>query len=146
MTLLDANILLYAYNADAPEHERARGWLKSLLASPAWVGLPWLTLWAFLRISTNPRLFPRPLRAEEAFQIVRGWLGLPRVRVIEPGPRHPELLERLVRENQAAGALLTDAALAAVALEQGAVIASTDRDFSRFAGLGWINPLEPGPH
>lgn len=144
MTVLDANLLLYAYNADAPEHQRARVWLTSLLASPEWVGIPWLTLWAFLRISTNPRLFPRPLRAEEAFQIVRGWLGLPRVRVIEPGPRHLELLERLVRENQAAGALLMDAALAALALEQGGVLASTDRDFSRFAGLGWVNPLAAG--
>jgi hypothetical protein len=145
VTLLDANILLYAYNADAPEHEQARRWLKSLFARPEWIGLPWLTLWAFLRISTNPRLFPRPLRAEEAFEILHGWLRLPRVRVIDPGPRHPELLERLVTGNQAAGALLTDAALAALAFEQGAVLASTDQDFSRFPGLRWVNPLEPAP-
>ena len=143
MTLLDANVLLYAYNADAPEHERARGWLESLFASPEWIGLPWLTLWAFLRISTNPRLFPRPLRAEEAFGILDGWLRLPRVRVVEPGPRHLELLERLVIGNQAAGGLLTDAALAALAFEQGAVLASTDQDFSRFPDLRWMNPLGP---
>ncbi len=142
MTVVDANILLYAYNADAPEHERARRWLKSLLASPEWIGLPWLCLWAFLRISTNPRLFPRPLPPEEAFKILRGWLDMPRVRVVEPGPRHAEILERLVTECRAAGSLLTDAALAALAFEQGAVLASTDRGFSRFPDLRWTNPLE----
>jgi toxin-antitoxin system PIN domain toxin len=142
VTVLDANILLYACNADAPEHERAREWLKALFASPQWIGLPWLTLWAFLRISTNPRLFPRPLPAEEAFRTLHGWLRQPRLRVVEPGPRHTEILERFVAENQAAGSLLTDAAMAALAVEQGAVLASTDRDFSRFPDLRWMNPLE----
>lgn len=143
MTVLDANVLLYACNADAPQHERAWRWLKALFASPEWIGLPWLTLWAFLRISTNPRLFPRPLPAEEAFKILYAWLRLPRVRVIEPGPRHAEILERFVTGCQAAGSLLTDAALAALTFEHGAILASTDRDFSRFPDVRWVNPLEP---
>lgn len=142
MTVVDANILLYAYNADAPEHSRACSWLKALFASREWIGLPWLCLWAFLRISTNPRLFPRPLAPAESFKIVRGWLDVPRVRVVEPGPRHADILERLVTECQAAGSLLTDAALAALAIEQGAVLASSDRGFRRYPELRWTNPLE----
>jgi len=143
VTLLDANILLYAYNADAPQHEPARRWLDDLFAGDEWIGLPWLTLWAFLRIATNPRVYPRPLAAEEAFQILEGWLRLPKVRVVEPGARHSELLRALAVGSQAAGPLLTDAALAALAFEHGAVLASTDRDFSRFPNLRWLNPLQP---
>jgi toxin-antitoxin system PIN domain toxin len=141
MTVLDANILLYAYNADAREHIRARSWLEALFAGSDWIGLPWLTLWAFLRLSTNTRVFPRPLPAEEAFRTVQVWLEHPRVRIVQPGPRHLSILERLVTENQAAGRLLSDAALAAMALEHGATLASTDHDFSRFASLHWLNPL-----
>jgi uncharacterized protein len=142
--VLDANLLLYAYNADCPEHVRARHWLEDLFASAEWIGLPWLTLWAFLRISTNPRLFPRPLTAHEAFGILHHWLALPRVVAVQPGPRHTEILEKFVTENRASGALVTDAALAALTFEHGAELASTDQDFSRFTGLRWTNPLE-GP-
>ena len=141
MIVLDANILLYAYNADAPEHKPARRWLNGRLEGPDWIGLPWLTIWAFLRISTNPRLFPRPLTVDESFSIVRAWLASPRVVVVEPGPRHGELLEELVRANQAAGPLVTDAALASIAKEHGASLVSTDRDFARFSDLDWLNPL-----
>ena len=142
MTIIDANILLYAYNADAPEHPAARAWVEGLLASRDWIGLPWLTLWAFLRISTNPRLFPRPLGIREAFNIVRGWLASASVVIIQPETRHVEILQNLAVDNQAGGPLLTDAALAALAVEHGAVLASTDRDFSRFPTLRWLNPLQ----
>ena len=142
MTLLDVNVLLYAYNADASEHVAARTWLGGLFASREWVGLTWLTLWAFLRISTNPRIFPQPLSVREAFEIMRGWLALPSVVVIQPGARHASLLERLAVENKAGGPLMMDAALAAMALEHGAVLASTDRDFSRFPNIQWVNPIE----
>ena len=141
MTILDANILLYAYNADSPEHAAARSWVETLFSESDWVGLPWLTLWAFVRISTNPRLFPRCLRPEEAFKIVRTWLDHPRVKIVEPGLRHAEILQQLAIGNQAGGRLLNDAALAAIATEHGAVLASTDRDFSRFENLRWVNPL-----
>ena len=142
MTLLDANILLYAYNVDAPQHQAARRWIEDLFSGSEWVGLPWITLWGFLRISTNPRVYPRPLTAGEAFGIVHGWLALDKVVVVQPGPRHAELLERLATVNRATGPLLTDAVLAALALEHGAVLASTDLDFSRFRELQWLNPLE----
>jgi uncharacterized protein len=142
VTILDANLLLYAYNADAPQHPRARPWLEKLFASPEWVGIPWLTLWAFVRISTNPRLTPAPLPAREAFRIVRTLLAQPRVTVLEPGPRHAEILERMAVENQATGPLVTDAVLAALAIEHGGTLASADRGFARFEKLRWINPLE----
>jgi uncharacterized protein len=100
VTLLDANILLYAYNADAPQHAIVRGWLDGLLASREPVGLTWLTLWAFLRISTNPRLFPRPLDVREAFEILRGWLASPIVVMIQPGALHADILESLAVESQ----------------------------------------------
>ena len=141
MTILDANILLYAYNKDAPNHAAAARWLKLLFNGSEAIGLPWITLWAFLRISTNPRVWAKPKPAKEAFEIVRDWLAMPGVIVLQPGPRHVELLERLVIENRAAGPLTTDAALAALAIENGATLASTDRDFSRFSDLRWVNPL-----
>ena len=141
MTLLDANLLLYAYNADAPEQPRAAAWLEQLLDGTEVIGLPWSTLWAFLRIATSARIWRNPKSAQEAFEIMRGWLAQPGVLIVQPGARHAELLEALVREHRATGPLLSDAVLAALALENGAVLASSDRDFSRFPGLRWINPL-----
>ncbi len=141
MTVIDANVLLYAYDADAPQHATAAAWLEDLFNSQEAIGLPWVTLWAFLRISTNPRLSRNAAPAETIFAIVREWLRRPGVAVIHPGPRHAEILEELVLGSRAAGPLLSDAALAAIALEYGATLASTDRDFSRFPGLRWVNPV-----
>ncbi len=141
MTLIDVNLLLYAYDADAPQHLVAKRWLESLFASDDAIGLPWMTLWAFVRLSTNPRVRPNPKSAPEVFRIVGEWLAQPGVVIVEPGPRHLELLERLVGGHQAAGPLVTDAALAALALENGATLASSDQDFRRFPGLRWVNPL-----
>ena len=143
MTIVDANILLYAYNADAPEHGQSADWLERVLASTETVGLPVVVIWAFLRISTSARLWPDPLPAAAAFRIIKELLALPGVIVLHPGPRHLEILEELVTKYKAAGHLVTDAALAALALENGAALASTDRDFSRFEGLRWINPAQP---
>ena len=143
MTLLDANVLIYAYNADAPEHPRVHAWLEDLFAAGEPVGIPWLALWAFVRVATNPRLSSTPKPAAEVFPIVRGLLAHPQVLVIEPGARHAETLERLVVDNRISGTLMTDAVFAALAIEHGATLASTDRDFSRFSGLRWINPLAP---
>ena len=141
MTILDSNILLYAWNRDDPHHEKIKPWLESLLSSQDWVGLPWITLWTFLRLTTNSRLYSRPLPPERAFEIISEWIQLPNVVVVQPGPLHREILQRLVRIGQATGPLLSDAVLASLAIEQGATLASTDRDFSRFPGLSWINPL-----
>lgn len=141
MIVPDANILIYAYNEDAPQHGAAAKWLEQLLNGPDLVGLPWTTVWAFLRISTNARAWPKPLSVDDAFTAVDQLLDRPNVAILHPGPRHRELLERLVREGNASGPLVSDAVLAALAIENGAALASTDRDFSRFRGLRWINPL-----
>jgi len=141
MTIIDANVLLYAYNADAPQQSAAARWLKELLESGEAVALPWVTVWAFVRICTNSRIWDKPRPAREAFAIINEWLAQPGVTILQPGPRHAELLELLVIEHGAIGPLVTDAVLAALAIENGAVLASTDQDFRRFQGLRWINPL-----
>jgi hypothetical protein len=139
--LPDANLLLYAYHPRAEQHEESRAWLEGALSGSELVRLPWLTLWAFLRISTNPRVFEQPLSTAEAAEIVSSWLARPNVGVLEPGERHWEILRRLVDEGQVMGPLVTDAALAALAIEHGATLHTTDRDFSRFSGLKWKNPI-----
>jgi toxin-antitoxin system PIN domain toxin len=141
MIILDANVLVYAYNKDAPQHIPVARWLNGVLDSGDTIGLPWPTMWAFVRICTNPRILPNPLPAKEAFRIVGEWLEQPAVKVIDPGPCHAEILEALVLQCSAAGALLTDAVLAALALEYGAALASTDQDFRRFPEVRWIDPL-----
>jgi uncharacterized protein len=139
--LIDANLLLYAYHPRAPQHKASRGWLEAVLSGSQLVRFAWLTLWAFLRISTNPRVFERPLSTSEAETAVSAWLARPIAGILEPGERHWEILRGLMREGQTAGALIMDAALAALALEHGVTLHTTDRDFSRFPGLKWTNPL-----
>jgi len=142
MTLVDANLLLYAYDPRAAQHQASRRWLEDALSGHELVGFAWLTLWAFLRISTNPRVFERPLAIDEAEALVEAWLARPMVRILEPGDRHWEILRGLTRSGQSTGALIMDAALAAIAIEHGATLATTDRDFSRFDGLAWRNPIQ----
>ena len=141
MTLIDANLLLYAYDPRAAEHDASRRWLEATLSAPGLVRLAWVTVWAFLRIATSPRVFEQPLSVAEANTIIDSWLERPNVAIIEPAERHREILLRLLKETQAIGPLLMDAALAAIAIEHGATLYSTDHDFSRFPGLTWINPL-----
>ena len=143
MTVLDANILLYAYNADAPQQTAAKNWLTGLLASSELIALPWITIWAFIRISTNPRIWENARSPKDAIAIIAEWLAQPAIILLQAGPRHWDILQSLVLDHQAGGPLLTDAVLAALAIEHGASLASTDHDFSRFPGLRWINPLSP---
>lgn len=143
MILVDANLLLYAYHPRAEQHERARAWLEKALSGPEPVGLSWLTILAFLRLSTSPRVFERPLSAPEAEKIVSSWLAEPTVMVVGPGERHWEILRTLLLDAQVTGPLVSDAALAALALEHGATLKTTDRDFARFPGLRWENPIGP---
>ena len=143
MMLLDANLLLYAYNPRSKEHAQARRWLEESFSGTEPVRLTWLSLWAFLRISTNPRIFERPFSSEEAGAIVASWLARPETVILEPGERHHEILRGLLIDSQATGPLVMDAALAAIAIEHGATLCTTDRDFSRFDGLSWKNPLRP---
>jgi toxin-antitoxin system PIN domain toxin len=140
--LVDANVLLHAYNPRAELHEASRHWLERALNGPDLVRFAWTTLWAFLRISTNPRVFERPLSMREATGAVDDWLKQPNAGILEPGEQHWSILRRLAEESQTSGALVSDAALAAIAIEHGATLQTTDRDFSRFKGLRWTNPLD----
>lgn len=142
MILPDANLLLYAYHPRAEQHEASRTWLEAALSGSELVQFAWLTLWAFLRISTNPRAFEEPLSMTEATATVSSWLERPNAVVLEAGERHWEILRRLLEASQSVGPLVTDAALAALAIEHGATLHTTDRDFSRFPGLDWTDPIE----
>lgn len=143
MILVDANLLIYAYHPRAERHAEARSWLEGVLSGTEMVRFAWLTLWAFIRITTNPRAFERPLTGAEAENAVASWLGQPVAGIVEPGDRHFDILRVLMKEGQVTGPLLMDAALAAIALEHGAVLYTTDRDFARFPGLKWSNPFLP---
>lgn len=140
--LLDANILLYARNADDPHHDRARPWLVDALNGSTRVGFPWQTVTAFLRIATNPRAFAEPLEPEVAWQQVEHWLAAPRAWVPQPTAAYAGVLGRLVRSHQIRGPLVTDAALAALAIDHGVAVVSADADFARFSEVTWINPLD----
>jgi uncharacterized protein len=138
--VLDANILFYGYSTASPEHQKAKDCLEHLFSGTETVGLPWQTIAAFLRISTNPRL-PGARSAAEAAHEVESWLGQPNVRVVMPGEDHWRVLRQLIFEGQAFGPLVSDAQIAALAIENGAILYSSDRDFARFPGLRWVNPL-----
>jgi len=141
MILCDANLLLYAYNASAPEHPKAKAWLERSLTSPQPFALGWATLGAFLRLATNRAVFPAPLSIDEAARAVDAWLVRPMVVLLEPGPHYWEIARRLLEASNARGPLVADALLAALALEHGATLATHDRDFRRFEGLDLVDPL-----
>jgi len=140
--VLDANILLCAYDSSSGKHAQARAWVERVFSGGTLVGIPWQTVSAFLRVVTNPNLPGQRFTTEEAAQVVDQWLEQPNVRFLGAGDEHWNLLRRMLIEGQARGPLVTDAQLAALALEHGGVLYSTDRDFARFPGLRWDNPLD----
>lgn len=141
MIVVDANILLYAYDEASPQHARAQRWVSQIFSGDEPVGLPWQTVWAFLRISTDPRLPGERKTPEQAGLVVQQWLDQPNVLALSPGDHHWEWLRRMMIEGQARGPLVTDAQLAAITIEHGGELYSSDRDFARFPGLRWKNPL-----
>jgi toxin-antitoxin system PIN domain toxin len=145
MNLIDANLLLYAYNSATEQHHAARRWIEGVFSSAEPAGLTWVTILAFLRLATNPRVFARPLSERDAVTIVDQWLRVPAVRVFDPGPRHWTILSGLILTGQVRGPLMTDAYLAAIAIEHGLVLCTNDKDFTRFDGLRVFNPLIGGP-
>lgn len=139
--LLDANLLLYAVHKRTDKHEAAAAWLTEQLNGPSRIGFPWQSINAFLRISTHPRAFQRPLDPATAWERVTDWLAAPVAWLPQPGPEYRRIVGDLVRTHDVRGNLIPDAALAALAIEHGVVLASTDTDFARFRRLRWENPL-----
>ena len=142
MILVDANLLLYAYLSQSEHHPAARHWIEAAFSGTQPVRLAWVTILAFLRISTHTRLSGQPLAMRDATRIVGEWLDRPSLGVLSPGERHWAILNGLLVEAQVRGALTTDAHLAALAMEHGATLCTCDRDFTRFRGLKLLNPLE----
>ncbi|MGH3665280.1 MAG: TA system VapC family ribonuclease toxin [Egibacteraceae bacterium] len=139
--LVDANLLLFARDSTSPFHERSRTWLEAQLRGPARVGLPWQSLGAFVRIATHPRILEAPLTPDDAWDQVEDWLAAEPAWVPLPTERHGEALGQLVRRHQLRANTITDAQLAALAIEHGVAVASADADFARFTEIRWVNPL-----
>ena len=142
MILIDANLLIYAINTDAPQHNSAHSWLVKTLSSDTTVGLPWVCLLAFLRITTRRGILAQPLAVDTALDYVDSWLNQPFVELVRPGDGHWAILRNLLRMSGTAGNLTSDAHIAALALERGAAIYSADHDFGRFPGVEHVNPIE----
>ena len=141
MILVDANILLYAEDSLHPRHQQAREWWDGQLSRTATVCLCWTVLSAFIRIGTNPRVFEGPLSLKQALARVQSWLDQPCTRIVRPTERHWTVFQQMLTDGQAVANLVTDAHLAALAIEHGCELASTDVDFARFPKLKWRNPL-----
>lgn len=142
MILVDANVLLYAEDSLSPYHDKARQWWDAQLSGRSPVCLCWTVLTAFIRIGTNRRVFERPLSLKEAIHRVQSWVDQPCTRLIYPTEQHWQVLQELLEQGQAVGNLVTDAHLAALAIEHGCQLYSTDSDFARFPKLKWSNPLK----
>ena len=141
MKVPDVNVLLYALDEASVHHTKARQWLDHSLSGDEPVGFAWIVLIAFLRLSTQARVFAHPLQPVEAFEILEGWLSQAPAQLIHPTARHAAILRGLVEPLGAAGNIINDAHLAALAIEHGAEVCSGDSDFARFAGLRWTNPF-----
>jgi toxin-antitoxin system PIN domain toxin len=140
--IIDLNLLIYAVNADAPRHDRAKAWLEGAVNGYERVGLAWAVILGFLRITTNGRIMPRPLSADQAVTVIDRWLDHPNIVVVTPGERHWEVLKKITGPLGLASNLTSDAHLAALAIENGATLCSADTDFGRFSSLKWVNPLD----
>jgi toxin-antitoxin system PIN domain toxin len=139
--LPDVNLLVYAYNRGTPQHARARAWWENALNGDEPVALTWAAALGFVRLISHPAVLVNPLDPRTAIRHVRSWLEQPVVEIRDPGPRHLEILERLVDSVGVGANLTTDAHLAALAIEHQCELVSNDTDFARFPGLRWRNPL-----
>jgi len=141
MILPDVNVLIYAYDKTAKKHVRARQWWEDRLNGSQMIGLSWVVVLGFIRLLTNARIFQNPYSPTEVLAIVETWLEQPQVKIIHPSEHHFNQLASLIGQVGTAGNLTTDAHLAALAIERGLILQTTDADFARFTGLKWENPL-----
>ena len=141
MIIPDVNLLVCAYNADAPRHSSAREWWEMVCNQGQSIGLPWAVTCGFVRVMTSPGALTSPLRPGAALSAVQSWLNRSHVGVLDPGPRHLEIMTGLLDTLGVAGKLTSDAHIAAIGIEYQAEVCSNDSDFSRFPGLRWSNPL-----
>jgi toxin-antitoxin system PIN domain toxin len=139
--LIDANLLVFAVHEEGQFHDKARDWLNAQLNGDRQIGVPWLSLGAFMRIITNPRIFREPLAPTEAWQRVEDWLTNDLVWTPAPTPRHAKILGELIEHHHPRGNLIADAQLVALAIEHGLEVRSADTDFARFTEIRWNNPL-----
>ena len=141
MTLPDVNLLLYAYDGRSEFHTPARRWWEMQLSGTETVCLSWPVIQAFIRIGTHPRLHPRPMTLNEAFERVQSWFDQPCVKIIQPTENHWKIFQQMLRVGNATANLVSDAHLAALAVEHNCELNSSDTDFARFRGLKWKNPI-----
>jgi toxin-antitoxin system PIN domain toxin len=139
--LPDVNLLLYAIDEDSARHDSARRWVEGLFGGTETVALAWAVMLAFVRLTTKPQVMTRPFAVDEALDVVDGWLARPNVIVVHPTDRHARILRELLAPFGTGGNLTTDAHLAALSIEHGAELCSSDADYSRFPGVRWQDPL-----
>lgn len=141
MILPDINLLVYAYDPRSKNHAQARVWWEEQLNGSRMIGLAWIVLLGFIRLLTSRHIYPNPYTPAEILNIVQTWLEQPHVKIVHPSDQHFGLLAKLLEQLGTAGNLTTDAHLAALAIERGLILQTTDADFARFPGLKWNNPL-----
>ena len=142
MIIPDINLLVYAYDEASPFHRKAKSWLSKLLAGGEEVGLPLVSLLGFIRLVSNAKVFETPMSPESACNIALSWLATPSAALLEAGPKHFDILHKLLAQAHITSALTTDAHIAALAIEHKAIVHSNDNDFNRFPDVRWSNPLE----
>jgi uncharacterized protein len=142
MIVVDANLLVYSYDTNSADHKKSAEWIERVLSGTEAVGLPWPCICAFVRVVTNRGLAGIRVTADAALEVVEEWLEAPNVQILVPGDHHWAEFRRMVVEGQAPGPKVTDADIAALTIEYGGVLYTADRDFARFPGLRWINPLQ----
>ena len=141
MIVVDANLLIYSYDTHSADHQKSVAWLEDVFSGTEVVGLPWQSISAFLRVVTNRRLPGVRVPLGEAVEAVDHWLQAANVQILVPGDQHWSVLRQMIVEGRAAGPLVSDAEIAALTIEYGGVLHTADRDFARFPGLRWLNPL-----
>lgn len=141
MIFPDVNLLIYAHNRRAPQHQKALDWWNRCLAGHDGVALAWVVILGFVRITTHPKIFERPMSVDQALGRVEEWLTLPQVQLVHPAQTHFQTWSSMLKQLGSAGNLTTDSHLAALAMERGLVLHTTDADFSRFPRLKWRNPI-----